>query len=104
MCNFKDDILEAACGEPIEAIAVSISRGWSSVRQPDHDLGASPVPWEIAAPVLITNMITVLAVKTAMIFMHGLQRASCSFMNMTAPQVLNRFRVILKTRLGIFDG
>ena len=52
MCNFKDDILEAACGEPIEAIAVSISRGWSAGRQPDRDLGASPVPWEIAAPVL----------------------------------------------------
>jgi hypothetical protein len=51
--NFKDDILAAAKGEPIEAISVGRKRsGWSLDDTPDHALGDGPVSWDMAAPVL----------------------------------------------------
>ncbi len=53
MTNFKQDILEAAAGEPILAIAVSDRRTrYPYGESPDHNLGSAPVAWEAAAPVL----------------------------------------------------
>lgn len=55
MANFAEDILEAANGEPILAIAVSSTkrnnyRGGESAEP--HSLGAAPVSWDVAKLVL----------------------------------------------------
>lgn len=57
MSNFKQDILAAAAGEPILAIAVSAFRSWhyqlrDNPATSDHDLGSAPVSWDKAEPVL----------------------------------------------------
>lgn len=52
--TFASDILRAAEGEPIEAIALDAARGgrdWFRM-EPDHQLGSNPVTWEQARPVL----------------------------------------------------
>ena len=52
--TFAQDILDAANGEPIEAIAVGPNRrghDWYSDGS-DHALGAGPVSWKQAMPVL----------------------------------------------------
>jgi hypothetical protein len=50
--TFAEDILKAAGDEPIIAIAVGPTRGWSWGDETDHSLGNKPVSWLEAFPVL----------------------------------------------------
>lgn len=58
--NFRDDIIEAAAGEDIEAAAIG-HYGWcyghedrdhNSGRCPPDDVFGKPLPWDEAAPLL----------------------------------------------------
>jgi hypothetical protein len=55
MMTFANDILEAAGDESILAIAVGPMRRQSYMYgddKPDHDLGAEPISWDKAFPVI----------------------------------------------------
>lgn len=52
MSTYAEDILRVAGDEPILAIAVGPKRRWTVEEETDHALGADPVSWEQARPVL----------------------------------------------------
>lgn len=50
--TFAEDIELAAGDEPIISISVGPTRRWTWADEPDHALGAEPVSWAEARPVL----------------------------------------------------